>query len=88
MAPLFGSGMSAASRRRDGLSGCIGSDCRLIRLRDHRAVLQNALVLAQTLVAGVEEGVTFPDRTADRPAEVIALQRSLVAGVGDERKLR
>src|ERR1700723_2305160 len=43
-------------------------------VRQHRAVLQNSLVLAEALIAGEKEGMVPPDRSANSRAKVIALQ--------------
>ena len=67
-----------------GLGSIVGGDSRLIGLRDYGAVLQDALVLPQSFVTAVEKGVAFPDGTTGIATEVVALQRSLIARVGDE----
>src|ERR1035437_3814690 len=67
-------------RRRGRITDLIGRYGRLIGLRDYRAVLQEALVLAQSFVTPVEECVVSPDRTAYRAAVVVALQRGFIAG--------
>ena len=44
-----------------GLVGLVGCDGCLIRGRDDGAVLKYALVLAKAFIAGIEEGVIFPE---------------------------
>src|ERR1017187_1061245 len=71
---------------RRGLSGLIRGDCRLLGCGEHLAVLQDALVLTQTFVTAVEEGVAPPYRATYGAAEVVALQRGLIACVANQGK--
>ncbi len=75
--PLFGRGTSASSALAAGApAATIFARCAV---REHSAVLQQSLVLPQPFVAGKEEGLILPDRSANRPTKVIALQRRLIA---------
>jgi hypothetical protein len=72
----------------DGIGCGVGSvRCLLCRGKD-RAVLQDALMLAERLVAEEEKSVVFPDGAADGEPVVVALEGSFGAGRTGQREAR
>src|SRR6201999_1818679 len=57
-----------------------------LRGTEDEAVLQDALMLAKAFIAEGEECMAAPHWAADHAAEVVALERGLVAGVARQRK--
>ena len=83
---IIGAAVGRGDQRCNLRAGGPGSEPGELRRGKYRVVLQDALVLAQGFVAKEEKGVVPPDGAADRAAVIVALQRGLIACVGNQGK--